>query len=366
MKGFRIFAFITLVLGGSCIDPIKLKVESEEGVIVVEGGIFDTEGPYVVNLFRSVDVYNDLEKPPPVTGAFVYIIDEDGTEHRLKDDVPGIFVSDPFFKAEIGKTYYLRIEAFDKKIYESQPAVLKPIDDIDNLYFEFEDKEDIDPSNPENNAGFNVYIDASITSDVDYVRWSWSGVYEIQTFPEKRTVNAGEAGRIPDPRPCSGYRVINGVVTPIGPCTCCFCWVSEYSRSPEVIDVDFYGGKVSRYKIAYIPATRKLFLNKYRIEVEQSSITKDVYDYWKLVKVQKEGGSSLFQPTSAKIKGNLRCINDPTAEIFGLFSVSSAKTKSIFIDKDNLPYKLLPIDTVRDDCQFVVKNSSNVQPDFWQ
>lgn len=365
MRIYSIFGFILFFLIGSCIDPISLKVNSEEGVIVVDGGIINTEGPYVVNLFRSVGVTNDLEKRPAVTGAFVYIIDEQGNKIRMKDDVPGIFVSDPGFKAEYGKSYYLRIEAFDGKIYESKPDILRPVDEINNVYFEFEDKVDTDPTNPENNASFNVFIDASLSENVDYVRWSWTGLYEVLTFPEKRMINAGEAGRIPDPRPCSGYRVINGVVTQVGPCECCACWVTEYSRSPEVADVDFFGGKVSRYKVAYVPATRQLFHSKYRVEIQQASISKEVYDYWRLVKVQKEGGSSLFQPTSAKIKGNLKCINDPSAEIFGLFTVSAVKTKSIFIDKEDIPYKLLPMDSIREDCRFPYKNSSSVKPDFW-
>lgn len=356
--------FVVFLLIGSCIDPITLKVDSEEGAIVVDGGITGPDGPYVVNLFRSIGVYSDLEKRPAVTGAFVYIIDEEGVKHRLKDDVPGIFISDPDFKAEYGKSYYLRIEAFGGNIYESEPDILRPIDDIDNVYFEFVDKVD-EPNSVENSAGFNVYLDATIESEVNYVRWNWSGVYEVLTFPEKRMVNAGEAGRIPDPRPCSGYQIVNGILTQTSICTCCSCWVSEYSRSPEVGDIGFYGGKVSRYKIAYIPATKDLFLNKYHIQVQQSSISKEVYDYWKLVKVQKEGGSSLFQPTSAKINGNLKCVNNPTAEIFGLFSVSSTKTKSLFITRDDIPFQLLPIDTFTDDCRFLTDNSSIIKPDFW-
>lgn len=357
--------FLIFLLIGSCIDPITLKVDSEEGAIVVDGGITGIEGPYVVNLFRSVGVYSDLEKRPPVTGAFVYIIDEEGTKHRLKDDISGIFVSDPSFKAEFGKSYYLRIEAFDGKIYESKPDLLRPVDDIDNVYFEFEDKVD-EPNSIENNAGFNVYLDATIKSDVEYVRWSWSGIYEVQTFPEKRTIHSPGGGPlVPAPLPCSGYQVINGSLTQTGVCYCCSCWVSEYSRSPEVGDVKFYGGKVSRYKIAYVPASKDLFLSKYYVQVQQTSISKEVYDYWKLVKVQKEGGSSLFQPTSAKIKGNIKCINDPDAEIFGLFTVSSSKTKSIFIDKSDIPYGLLPAEESTTDCRFYFKNSSSVKPDFW-
>lgn len=365
MKKFWTFGFIVFLAIGSCIDPITLAVESEEGVIVVEGGISDQGGPVVVNLFRSVGVYNDLTKRPAVTGAFVYIIDDEGNQARLKDTTPGVFVADASLKVEYGKSYYLRIEAFDGKIYESKPQLFKPVAEIDSVYFEFEDKVNTDPNEPENNAGFNVYLDATISTDVDYVRWNWTGVYEILTFPEKHMVNAGEAGRIPDPRPCSGYRIVNGVVTFVGNCTCCSCWVTEYSRSPEVGDVEFYGGKVSKFKIAYIPASKNLFLSKYRIEVQQASISEDVYNYWKLVKVQKEGGSSLFQPTSAKIRGNLKCINDASAEIFGLFSVSSVKSKSIFITKEDIPYKLLPMDSITEDCRFGPYNSSNVRPDFW-
>ena len=365
MKKFWTLGFFVFLIIRSCIDPITLTVNSDEGVIVVEGGITDKDGPYTVNLFRSVGVYNDLTKRPAVTGAFVYVIDEDGNKERLKDDVPGIFVSDPAFKAQYGKSYYLRIEAFGGKIYESKPQLFQPVDEIDSVYFEFEDKVDTDASGKENNAGFNIYLDATITTNVDYVRWNWTGVYEILTFPEKHMVNAGEAGRIPDPRPCSGYRIINGIVTYVSPCECCSCWVTEYSRSPEVGEVDFYGGKLTKFKIAYVPATKSLFHAKYRIEVEQAGITEDVYDYWKLVKVQKEGGSSLFQPTSAKIRGNLQCINDPSAEIFGLFSVSSVKTKSIEITKDDIPFKLLPIDTLADDCRFAARNSSTIKPANW-
>lgn len=358
-----ILGFIFFIMVGSCIDPIKLKVNSQEGAIVVDGGITNTDGPYVVNLFRSVGVYSDLEDRPAVTGAFVYIIDNEGIKHRLKDDEPGIFISEPGFKSEYGKSYYLRIEAFDGKIYESKPDVLRPIDDLDSVYFEFEDKVD-EPNSLENNAGFNVYLDATIKKDVDYVRWNWNGTYEVLTFPENHT--AKSMGVVfPDPRPCSGYQIVGGELKETSPCTCCSCWVSQYSRSPEVGDMDFYGGKVSRYKIAYIPATRNLFLNKYHVQVQQSSISKEVYDYWKLVKVQKEGGSSLFQPTSAKIKGNLQCINDPTAEIFGLFTVSSIKTRSIFIQRSDIPYDLLPTQEYPEDCRALTKNSSNVKPDFW-
>ena len=233
MKKFWTVGFLAFLVIGSCIDPITLAIDSEEGVIVVDGGITDEEGPYVVNLFRSVGVYNDLTKRPAVTGAFVYIIDEDGNRERLIDTTPGIFVADAAFKAQYGKSYYLRIEAFDGKIYESTPQMFQPVAELDSIYFEFEDKVDTDPTNPENNAGFNVYLDATINTEVDYVRWNWSGLYEVQTFPEKRMINAGEAGRIPDPRPCSGYRIIQGALTQVSACECCNCWVTEYSRSPE-------------------------------------------------------------------------------------------------------------------------------------
>jgi hypothetical protein len=361
----KLWYFLVFIVAGSCIDPIRLNVVSEEGLIVVEGGITDQQGPYVVNLFRSVGLYNDLEKRPAVTGAFVYVIDDEGNQERLKDDVPGIFVSGPTFKPEYGKSYYLRIEAFDGKIYESAPQVLLPVDDIDRIYFEFEDRVDTGVEGTENNAGFNVYIDANITTGVKYVRWNWNGVYEVLTFPEKRMVNAGEAGRVPDPRPCSGWAVVQGVLTQLGSCYCCNCWVTEYSRFPEVGDVDFFGGSASRIKVGYVPATKQLFYSKYRVEVVQSSISKEVYDYWSLVKVQKEGGSSLFQPASAKIKGNVKCINDAGAEIFGLFTVSSIKRKSIFIDKDDIPYQLLPMDTLADDCRFLFDNSTSTKPDYW-
>jgi Domain of unknown function (DUF4249) len=365
MKYFRQFSFLLFLVIGACIDPITLKINSDEGVIVVDGGITNQPGPYTVYLFRSVKVENDLEKRQGVTGAFAYIIDDEGNTEKLKDNVPGVFVSSASFQAKLGHSYYLRIEAFGGLVYESLPQVLHPIDPIDSLYFEFVDKPD-SPGSKENNAGFNVFLNSRIAGTAEYVRWAWSGTYEVRTFPEKHTGRDPVGGFvIPDPRPCSGYYSDGGILRFQGPCGCCNCWVTEPSRFPEVGDAALVGRQFSHQFIGYVPATKSLFYSKYRVEVEQSSISEEVYNYWDLVRVQKQAGSSLFQPASAKIKGNVKCISDPTQEIFGLFTVSSKTKKSIFINKSDIPFALLPLDSLADDCTTLFKNSTTVKPEGW-
>jgi hypothetical protein len=118
-------------------------------------------------------------------------------------------------------------------------------------------------------------------------------------------------------------------------------------------------------KIAFIPASRRLFHNKYYIQVEQLSISRTVYDFWNNVRKQKLNGSDLFQTPPPESRGNIRALEDGSKPMLGIFSASSIKTKSIFIDRADIPYQMPPIDTLLVSCTDVYKRTTNVRPAFW-
>ena len=78
---------------------------------------------------------------------------------------------------------------------------------------------------------------------------------------------------VPDPLPCSGYVRFGASVAYTQPCTCCYCWVTQYNDEPLLSDTRFiHDQKITRYNVAFIPATRRYLYEKYYMEIEQMSV----------------------------------------------------------------------------------------------
>lgn len=117
-------------------------------------------------------------------------------------------------------------------------------------------------------------------------------------------------------------------------------------------------------KVGEVPINSTSFYEKFMITVEQMSLSKDAYDFFRLIRAQKESASSLFQPQTGEIKGNLRSINNEDLMI-GLFWATSIKSKRTFINRSDVPYNLPPTDIPADACTDF-RNSTNVKPAFWE
>ena len=90
-----ILILIFLAMLSSCIEEFYPQIDENEYLLVVDGGISNEEGPYVVHL----SVTSGLEKvlPVPVRNAKVYIIEEDGQEELLNEAEPGKYWLDRKF-----------------------------------------------------------------------------------------------------------------------------------------------------------------------------------------------------------------------------------------------------------------------------
>jgi hypothetical protein len=109
--------------------------------------------------------------------------------------------------------------------------------------------------------------------------------------------------------------------------------------------------------------TERIFNLTLTVDVEQMSLTKNAFKFFNLIHIQKTGASSLFQPPSSQIKGNIRAVNSATP-IVGLFWATSVKSKYTFIQRSDIPYAIDPIG-IAEPCT-VYLNSSQTTPDFWQ
>jgi len=113
-----------------------------------------------------------------------------------------------------------------------------------------------------------------------------------------------------------------------------------------------------------VPVNNATFYKKYMVQVEQMSLSRKAFEYFRMIRSQKEGASSIFQPPSGEIRGNVRATNssDP---VIGLFWASAVSTKTIFIQKTDLPYPVTPITFSTAACYDYYPNSSTEKPALW-
>jgi hypothetical protein len=125
------------------------------------------------------------------------------------------------------------------------------------------------------------------------------------------------------------------------------------------------GGEFKNVKVGEVPISNNTFLEKYMVEVEQMSLSRNAFEFFKLIRAQKEGASSLFQPPSGEIRGNITPVNnnDP---VVGLFWATSLRKKTTFILPTDIPYLLTPFEYITYPCYNAFDNASTTKPENWE
>ena len=352
----------------ACVEPLEVDFPNIPPTLVVDGLITDQPGPYEVRLFYTTRLDSTLKRPKYETGATVFIDVSDGNTVQLFESEPGIYQTNPnsTFKGEIGKSYSLRFVS-KGRTYRSEPQKMLSAGTIDDLSLEFinDAVPTGEPNGPATFDGFKLLIDShGEPAESNLFRWRWTGVYKLKTFPELRT-EGGVDGPIPDPEPCSGYIKVGNHIEQVAPCTCCICWSTEYSQTAVVSDNEVADENTfNKVQIGLLPITSLNFYEKYHIEVEQLSLSEDVYEFWRLVEMQQTSGGNIFQPNAIKIRGNIKCENDPDREVLGAFSVSAVVKTSMFVYPEQIPVAIPTLKVLPSDCRNF-ENATTTEPDFW-
>jgi hypothetical protein len=221
-------------------------------------------------------------------------------------------------------------------------------------------------------SGFEIYLDSEVLPEQENrVWWRTIGTFEIRAFPEMQVENVGHdtVMLVPDVDLCSGYldvdrHTIESHLVPVDTCACCKCWVTEYNQTPLLSNLrDGNNGKITSQPIVFIDANRRTFYRKYRLEVQQLSVSPSVYDFWNRVRMQKTASSDLFQTTPASTGTNITASDGQV--VYGYFAAAAMKTSSIVINRSDVPFNVGITDTLKMDCRQAYKFSSNQKPPFW-
>ena len=118
MKKVFLYIFAIISLTG-CVKKSDWSIDNQPvRLIVVDGTITDERKTQTIGINLPVTRLN--KSPLPVTGADVLISNEDSTWQLTENPVnSGLYLTDPTFLAQLGKTYTLLIY-LDNKIYSAK------------------------------------------------------------------------------------------------------------------------------------------------------------------------------------------------------------------------------------------------------
>ncbi len=89
----------------SCQKVIDIDLNEKEPKLVIEGGISDQPGPYVIRISQTVN-FDEPNEFPAVSGAYLTLRDDAGNSETLSEITPGEYVATSL-QGTPGRTYTL-------------------------------------------------------------------------------------------------------------------------------------------------------------------------------------------------------------------------------------------------------------------
>jgi len=344
-----LYIFCLLLLHDSCVDVFEYDLLDTAPTLVVDGRITTEPGPYTIKITRTQKL-NELSTPLNVSAQSVSIIDNLGFSETLTEVSNGTYQTNPAgIRGEVGKSYKVKIELRDGTIFESTPETISSAGVVDSIYYSFET---INTEQGTQKYQFRIFMDSRGEAQTNnYYLWRLTGTYRVTTSPELHIILGAKPEEPPpppkkDPRPCSGhiYDIRFDQLISVRPCECCECWADLVNNKPHISETN--AGANNQYKkidVGTIPVEFWPFYDKTMVKVEQLSLTKSAYQFWKTVRDQKDGASSLFQPAVGKPVSNIFSTNS-TTPVYGYFQASGVSKKVIFLSANNIPLgaKIIP------------------------
>lgn len=385
MKSASLSSVLLILATSACVDRINFDVPNGFAYgVVVDGSISDQPGPYTVKLNTGHDLTDKIERTF-ISAKSVTISDNLGNSELLTNRDRGVYQTSPDgIRGTAGRAYKLRIELFDGRIYESISDTLCNSGVVDSVYYTFK-KTGESSLGTGSNYGFDIFFDASSSVRDDfYYLWKFTGTFQVDTNPELYD-DFPCSGNIDCPGcsvcniipKCTGLRNIGTPLDPIfkriGPCECCTCWYNIFNEEPIISDnqlLEF--GRYKGIKAGHIPVHRWIFQHKVYAEVNQMSLSRQSFAFWKAIKDQKDANNSLFQPITGKIPSNFVQLNGTTAPIEGLFYTASISNKRILITSKDVPDGTFifptqdPPEPIALSCLDLYPNSFTQKPAFWE
>lgn len=310
MKIKLYISFLFLVLFTSCITEYNASgVEEQSGLLVVEG--FITNDTTVIKLKRSVGLSEDLNSATVVGDAVVYVETDKGTTYRTSMAYSGVYKI-LTGQLDANTKYRLKIQHSGNE-YESEYQLPVSTSQIDSIFITKEAE------------GKPVDICVATHGSDDqsrYYFWSFEEDWEIHAYFYASYYYDEELKKWMD------YQDFGDGYSPLY-----YCWKSDRSRWFYLGSSDKLSSNViSRKVLVSKPPSDSRFQYLYHIKLKQNMISKQAFEYFSNLQKNIEESESIFPPVPSEMKGNLRCINNPSIPVIGYVDVSQTVEKKVFFE----------------------------------
>ncbi len=390
---YPLFILSLCLLG--CTEIFEGEFTSEgSDRIVITGGITNIEAPEV-RVYNAVPFSDGSRAPQPIRGAHVWIEDQNSLRVEMEeandtkerkfyffaepnpdpenftteeeylevfwdiDTLTETFDSnfryeaiDKDFRGAVGSTYKLVVELENGTRYESTPQPLKAAPHIGNAYAEYEKGRSInDLGNEENAHRWNVFVETAVNPNEEtFLNWRYSGVYEVETFPEEYCDQEDV-----DCNP--------GIAHPreVPPGCCKFCYVTEYGNEFATASSAESPSSQIKRQVAAVPVNSSKVYNYYQMDIYQLSISREVYDYLEVLNRQITGQGTIFDPTPATIEGNISNADNSNDKALGMFYAAGVTTTQLDLNRSGISTQFTP-NYFPNDCRLTA-NSTAEKPE---
>jgi Domain of unknown function (DUF4249) len=354
-----ILALLVLMLAGTCVKELDLKVKDQGKQLVVYGNFTYAPGERFVSIRRTADF--GLQISEKVSGAKVFLVDEQNRRLPFNESENGDYrFADASFQAVPGRKYHLEIELKDGEKFRSEPSAMPAPLKIKRSYFEF-----IPAAVAETRPSIGIMIDLDVPANPEgtYLRWSVQRIWQ-RTSIDLATLFQDYFRFKPPVR--------------------CYLTDSLSTQALPLFGTPRTGAlSILQQQVVSIELDNK-FWEKNGIEIIQYHSSPEAYAYWSDVKLVANQQGTIFDPPPAAVLGNIYRADDPGERILGFFELTAVDTSYVFVEKGQLKDfgYFVPDPCIQDysrqewwdtfgfspSCAFCVNivGHSTVRPPFWR
>jgi hypothetical protein len=297
---------LAVLVAWGCKKPYApVAIVSNNSYLVVEGLINSGTDSTYIKMTRTTPL-SSANTPTPELNATVTIEGDNNTTYPLQETGNGMYVS-----ATLGLTttakYRLRIQTSNNEQYLSDFVEAKDTPDIDSLGYTVL------------NGGIQYYVSThDPKNNTRYYRWDFTETYGYLAL-EPSSYLVGDDG-YPALRINQSDKIYE-------------CYKTQQSNQILLSNsVKLSQDVIYQYPIDSISESSGKISHGYSLLVHQYALTADGYAYWQNLKKNTEQLGSIFDAQPSEIRGNIHSLTNPSEPVIGFISVSSIKTKRVFLD----------------------------------
>jgi hypothetical protein len=335
----RLILLLLLTSLGACRERYGLPLEaSQDNILVIEGNILNGDSTRI-RLSRTSPIAE--RKLIAERGASIQIEGEDNSLYRLEEAVPdsGIYKSG-ILALNPSTRYRLRVVTSGKE-YESEWLDVISTPEIDSVHWRRDERDN----------GVEILVSSRGTGDdTRYFKWDYDEVWEFHANFESQAYFT----YLLDARGLKEYQCLDVTREGITYFSCVEPWhypAIQHRRNDSMYTCWKYvnsnniiiGSTAALAENVMIKTIRHIEKNAwelsylYSIQVKQTGLSKDGFEFYKILESNSESLGTIFDAQPSEMKTNIRCLTDAREPVLGFVDATTVQTKRIFISIRQVP-----------------------------